>query len=436
MNIQEIKRVIISQNEEMEEKFQSRRIIGREPGVENLKKFLAQPNILVIMGIRRCGKSVFSRQVLKGERFGYVNFDDERLYGITSRELGLILQAFIELYGNVDYVVLDEPQNVEGWELFANRLRRTVKVIITGSSSRLLSGELATHLTGRHIDFTLMPFSFREYLIYAGISASENDLFSDIKVAEIKRRLEEYMKKGGMPESYVFGTEMLARIYGDIIEKDVIARTWIRMKVTFRELARYLISNTASEFTFRKLSNVFGVRDVHTLRNWVAALESSYLIFVVDRYSPKLKQQVIAPKKIYCIDTGLVNVMSFRTEERYGKTMENLVAVELLRKKSYWYSSLEIFYWKDHQQNEVDFVIKDGAQVKQLLQVTYASERTEIGYREIKALLRAGNELKCNNMVLITWDYEDELIEEDRKIACIPLWKWLLSKSLMMYDSR
>ncbi len=434
MNIQEIKRVIISQNEEMEEKFQSRKIIGREPGVENLKKFLAQPNILVIMGIRRCGKSVFSRQVLKGERFGYVNFDDERLYGITSRELGLILQAFIELYGNVDYVVLDEPQNVEGWELFANRLRRTMKVIITGSNSRLLSGELATHLTGRHIDFTLMPFSFREYLIYVGISASENDLFSDIKVAEIKRRLEEYMKKGGMPESYVFGNEMLARIYGDIIEKDVLARTGVRMKGTFRELARYLISNTASEFTFRKLSNVFGVKDVHTLRNWVAALESSYLIFVIDRYSPKLKQQVIAPKKIYCIDTGLANVMSFRTEERYGKTMENLVAVELLRKKSYWYSSLEIFYWKDHQQNEVDFVIKDGAQVKQLLQVTYASERTEIDNREIRALLRAGNELKCNNMALITWDYEGELVEEGRKIACIPLWKWLLSKSLMMYE--
>ncbi|MGC8558350.1 MAG: ATP-binding protein [Nitrososphaeria archaeon] len=434
MNIQEIKRVIISQNEEMEEKFQIRRIIGREPGVENLKKFLAQPNILVIMGIRRCGKSVFCRQVLKGERFGYVNFDDERLYGITSRELGLILQAFIELYGNVDYVVLDEPQNVEGWELFANRLRRTMKVIITGSNSRLLSGELATHLTGRHIDFTLMPFSFREYLIYSGTSASENDLFSEIRVAEIKRRLEEYMKKGGMPESYVFGNEMLARIYGDIIEKDVLARTGVRMKGTFRELTRYLISNTASEFTFRKLSNVFGVKDVHTLRNWVTALESSYLIFVIDRYSPKLKQQVIAPKKIYCIDTGLANVMSFKTEERYGKTMENLVAVELLRKKSYWYSSLEIFYWKDHRQNEVDFVIKDGAQVKQLLQVTYASERTEIDNREIRALLRAGSELKCNNMALITWDYEDELIEDGRKISCIPLWKWLLSKRLMIYE--
>lgn len=136
--------------------------------------------------------------------------------------MDLVLQAFYELYGNIDFIILDEPQNVEGWELFANRLRMNKKVIITGSNSRLLSGELASHLTGRHIDFMLMPFSFREYLKYKRVSLSSEDFYSTRIVAELKRHFEEYMKIGGMPEVYLFGREILVRIYADIIEKDVL----------------------------------------------------------------------------------------------------------------------------------------------------------------------------------------------------------------------
>ncbi|MGB9728571.1 MAG: ATP-binding protein [Thermoprotei archaeon] len=431
MNLQEVKMVVVSQKEEMEEKFKREVIIKREPEIASLKKFLIYPNILVILGIRRSGKSVFSWQVFENEVFGYINFDDERLYGIKAKDLDLVLQAFYELYGDIDHIILDEPQNVEGWELFANRLRRTKKVIITGSNSRLLSGELATYLTGRHIDFTLMPFSFREYLSYKNVSLSKEDFYSIQKIADVKRRLEEYMKIGGMPEVYMFGREILVRIYSDIIEKDILKRVKIRMKNTFKELVKYLISNIASEFTIRKISHIFDVKDVHTVRNWIDALENSYLFFILERYSPKLKQQIIAPKKIYCIDNGLVNAISFRTTERYGKLMENLVAVELLRKKNYWYNSLEIFYWKDYQQNEVDFVLKDGLQIKQLIQVTHASSKNEIDEREIKALMKASNELKCKNLTIITWDYEDELNIDNRKVKCIPLWKWLLYKDIL-----
>jgi len=363
--------------------------------------------------------------------FGYINFDDERLYGVKAKDLDLVLQAFYELYGDVDYIILDEPQNVEGWELFANRLRRTKRVIIIGSNSKLLSGELATHLTGRHIDFTLTPFSFREYLSFKGVDLSKEDFYSTRKTAEIKRFFEEYMKIGGMPEAYMFGRGILVRIYSDIIEKDVLRRIKIRMKETFKEFTKYSISNIASEFTIRKLSHIFEVKDVHTVKNWIDALESSYLFFILERYSPKLKQQIIAPKKIYCIDNGLVNTISFKTTERHGKLMENLVAIELLRKKNYWYNDLEFFYWKDHQQNEVDFVLKEGLQVKQLIQVTYISSKREIDRREIKALVKASDELKCKNLIVITWNYEDKLNINNKTIKYIPLWKWLLNKDIL-----
>jgi len=429
MNLQEIKRVIVSQREEMEEKFRGGVIVKREPEISRLKSFLAFPNILVVLGIRRCGKSIFSWQIFKNSLFGYINFDDERLYGIKAGDLDLVLQAFYELYGNIDCVVLDEPQNVMGWELFVNRLRRTKKVVVTGSNSKLLSGELATHLTGRYVSFTLMPFSFREYLGYKRLIVSKEDFYSTQKVAELKRSLVEYMKVGGLPEAYLFGREILVRIYGDIVEKDILRRAKIKRKVTFRELTKYLISNVALEFTIRKLSNLLEVKDVHTVRNWLSALENSYLFFILERYSPKLKQQVIAPKKIYCVDNGLVNTMSFKLDENYSSLMENLVAVELLRRKNYWQNELEVFYWKDHQQNEVDFVLKEGATLKQLIQVTYASSKNEIKNSEIRSLKKASDELKCKNLLIITWDYENELNLSNKTIKCTPLWKWLLQEN-------
>ncbi|MGQ9782195.1 MAG: ATP-binding protein [Nitrososphaeria archaeon] len=428
MNLQEVKRAIVSQREEIEEKFSQDRIVEREPEISKLKGFLAFPNILVVLGIRRCGKSIFSWLILKNGMFGYINFDDERLYGIKADNLDLVLQSFYELYGNTNYIILDEPQNVTGWELFVNRLRRTKKVIVTGSNSKLLSGELATHLTGRYVSFTLMPFSFREYLKYKKLNVSNEDFYSTQKLAELKRSLGEYMKIGGLPEAYLFGREILVRIYSDIIEKDVLKRTKIKMKETFRNFTKYLISNAASEFTVRKLSNVFEIKDVHTVRNWLSALENAYLFFVLERYSPKLKQQVIAPKKIYCTDNGLVNTMSFKTDGNYSSLMENLVATELLRRKNYWQSELELYYWKDHQQNEVDFVLKEGAAIKQLIQVTYASSKNEIKNREIRSLTKASNELKCKNLLVITSDYEDKLSFDDKIIKFTPLWKWLLQE--------
>lgn len=419
MNIEEIKKIVIDQKEEIEDTFEKKRIIEREVPKEELIKSLEHPNILAVLGVRRCGKSILSHLLMSGRKYGYINFDDERFFGIEAKELNKVLQAFYELYGtDLEYLILDEIQNVVGWELFANRLRRTKKVILTGSNAKLLSGELATHLTGRYVDFTLYPFSFKEFLELKGVKP---DVYSTKSIAEIKNALREYIKTGGFPEAHIFGKGIVTRIYEDIIHKDIILRYGIKNKKTFSDIARYLISNFSGEFTFSKLKDITNIKNVHTAKNYAGYLESSYLILIVKRFTFKLKEQMLAPKKVYCIDTGIINSIAFKFSEDIGKVMENMVAVELHRRKSY-YDEAEVYYWKDHQQREVDFVLKEGEAIKELMQVSYASSENDIKEREITALLKASQELRCENLSVITWDYEGEI----GKIKCLPLYKWLL----------
>ncbi len=412
--------IIREQRGELEEIAGRGRLVARK-GTEDARRFLAVPNILAVLGVRRCGKSVFSHQLAVGRSFGYVNFDDERLAEITTADLDKILQAFYSLYGDVEYVVLDEIQNVPGWELFANRLRRTKKVIITGSNSTLLSGELSTKLTGRHITFRLFPFSFREFLEYNGFSLQK--AYTAQEKARIRNLLEEYLHKGGFPEGYALGDAILRRTYEDIVTKDVAGHFKVKKREDLRRLAHYLVSNSGCETTYSKLSKIFAAKHVSTVSNWIAFLESAFLVFKLERFSYKLKEQVLAPKKIYCIDTGLARSVAFNFSKNAGRAAENAVAVELLRRKK---KGGEIYYWKDHQQNEVDFVAKEGRKVAQLIQVTMEPPSFGMPGREAKALLKAGKELKCGNLLVITRDTEEEKTAENRAIKYVPLWKWLL----------
>jgi len=418
-----MKEVILEQKEDVEGILKREKIIEREL-LQNLPKFLGYPNVLAILGVRRCGKSILSWQVFKDQEFGYINFDDERLRGLKAEDLNNVLQAFYELYGSdLENLLLDEIQNVEAWELFVNRLRRSRKVIITGSNSKLLSGELATHLTGRHVDFTLMPFSFREYLNYNDVSL---EAITTAKRAQIFRQLQSYLKDGGFPEFPKFGKKILRTIYEDIVRKDVVGRKKIKKEEELRKVTRFLISNFSNEFTYSSLKEITTTKHLSTISDWVHGLEEAYLIAKLERFSFKLKQSFIAPKKVYCIDNGLIGVVGFLTSENTGRLMENLVAIELLRRRNYWFDDWEIYYWKDHQQNEVDFVVKEKSAIKQLIQVTYASSKDEIEKREIKSLIKASESLKCKDLLVITWDYEDELKIENKKIIFKPLWKWLL----------
>ncbi len=426
MNVEDIKHVIVNQHEEIEDVFNRERIIERDVPVEDLRSFLTHPNILTILGVRRCGKSLFTRLLLKDEEHGYINFFDERLAGIEAGELKKVLQAFYELNGNIEYLVFDEIQNVPGWERFVSRLRTSKKIVITGSNSQLLSGELATFLTGRHVDFTLFPFNLREHLALNEVELKDEWTYSTRKVAEVKRHLERHLLIGGFPEVHRFGGRILQTIYSDIIENDVLNRYKIRKTQALRELARYSVSNFSNEITFSKLKNTLRLKDAHTVSRYMNHLTNAYLFFLLERFSFKLKEQFLAPKKIYCIDPGLIHTLSFRTSENRGGLMENLTLIELLRRKSYEFRDQEIYYWKDHQGKEVDFILKEGTKVKELIQVCYDPTDPDTRKREVKALVKASKELQCKDLKIITWDHEEEESIDGKKIVYTPLWKWLL----------
>ena len=192
-----------------------------------------------------------------------------------------------------------------------------------------------------------------------------------------------------------------------------------------RQVARFLVSNSAKEFTYSSLKSVTRVKNQITLTNWVRYLEEAYLLFKVERFSYKLKQTIIAPKKIYCVDNGLIREAGLAPTENRGRLMENIVALELI-KKSMNESEFELSYWKDHSGKEVDFVIRNGRHVDQLVQVTYASSLTAVNRRELDALAAASKNLNCDNLLVLTWDYEDSTGAGGKKVSFMPLWKWLL----------
>ncbi|MHB1830547.1 MAG: ATP-binding protein [Candidatus Micrarchaeaceae archaeon] len=419
-----LKRIIADQKQALEKRLE-RNIIDRD--VPDLQRFINAPNVLAILGVRRSGKSTLASLIMKGKRFGYVNFDDERLFGMVTGELNLLLQAIYELEGDVEFLLFDEIQNVSGWELFVSRLRDTKKIVITGSNSKLLSGELSTHLTGRHIDFELFPFSFNEFLKYNGYRFEKSKSYSTSSTAAIKSALDRFVDCGGFPEVNVLGKEILPSIYTDIIQKDAILRFNIRHVAGFKELSKYLISNVSSEFTFSKLKSITSIRDIHTIKKYVDYLSSTYLIIVLDRFSFKLKEQFISPKKVYCIDHGIAKSISAALD--ISKSMENMVAVELLRRTKLMGNETGLFYFRNYAQNEVDFVVARGKSPEQLIQVTYASEIKGIKEREMKGLAIASNALKCNNLLIITWDYEGDIAYDGKKIRVVPLWKWLIDTS-------
>ncbi len=393
-------------------------------GLREAEKAILHPNILVILGVRRCGKSVFSYILAKGKKSGYINFDDERLLGLQAGDLNGILEAFYRLYGDIEMVILDEIQLITGWELFANRLRRTKKVIVTGSNSKLLSGELATHLTGRHLDTILYPYSFKEYLQAKNFEIQKS--YTTHEKAVLLNHLMDYMQNGGFPETLKFGKKMTAAIYDDIITKDVIMRHKIRKPQELRRMAKYLASNTAKEYTYSRLAKIIPIKHVATASKWIGYLEEAFLFFSLARFDYKLKEQFLAPKKTYCIDTGVANSIGFAFSENRGALMENIVAIELKRRAPR--EGTELYYWKDYQQSEVDFVVKGGNKITELIQSTYAGTKEEINERQQNSLVKASKALRCGKLTIITWDYRTEEKIKGKKIVYTPLWEWLLEK--------
>lgn len=422
-----LKKAIIDQKEEIELLPSRIRIIERSC-FEKYKAYTKSAQVKVIMGVRRCGKSVLSYQLLKDKPFAYINFDDEALASIAAGDLNDVLEAFYEVYGDFKCILLDEIQNIAGWELFVNRLqRRGFNVIVTGSNANLLSRELSTHLTGRNIPLELYPFSFREFINYHGVVIDDMGLLSTKERGILKKKLEEYILTGGFPEVVKEPANKkmyLQSLYSDILNKDIIIRYKIRFPRTLREMANSLMSNTASHVSFNQIKNTFNLKSAHTALNYLSFLEESFLFFLVPRFSYKAKQRAIAARKIYAIDTGMIGALSASFSRNIGKIYENAVFLELRRRSSL--EQCEISYWQDTFHNEVDFVVKEGRKIKELIQVCYDTGNYDTKKREVSALLKSGKELKCRKLIVITDDYEAEETIDGRKIKFTPLWKWLL----------
>jgi len=329
----------------------------------------------------------------------------------------------LELFGPAKVFFLDEVQNVPGWERWVRRMYDDgFKFFITGSNARLLSRELASSLTGRHLQLPMYPFSFGEFLEFRKFGFRKEDFYLTERRAVLARHFSQYLKLGGFPEFLKFGRkEILQGYFNDIVQRDVAQRHAIRDIRQLKELARYLITNAGNLATFNQMKRMTGIRSVNTVIKYLSHLEDAYLLFAVPPFTYSLKRQVGSPFKVYAVDNGLRDTISFTFSKDLGRAYENLVAIELKRR------GREIYYWKTPRE-EVDFVVRD-ARVSQLIQVCYKPDDTDVRNREIKALLKASKELKCKNLTVITSSSEKEEKADNRKIRFVPLWKWLLSQN-------
>lgn len=417
---------IVLQHKLEQEKILSQDYILREK-LDFAKKYLDSDLIKVITGARRAGKSIFSFLLLKDKNFAYLNFDDDQLLKIKNYDE--IVKAIFEVYSESKYILFDEIQNLEKWEIFVNKLqRRGYNLILTGSNAKLLSKELGTVLTGRYIPIEIFPFSFREFLVAKNFKVKKEYL----KIPEVKGKilgyLDEYLKKGGFPEVVLKNLPAetyLETLFDAILFKDVVKRYKVRFSQEIYDLAVYLISNFCSEFSFNKLKNILKFRSTNTLQKYLKYLEEAYLFFPLNRFSFKVKEQIKSPRKIYLVDNGFILAKAFRFSQNTGRLMENLVFVEILRRG--YRINRDVFYYQTRNKKEVDFVLKKGVNVEELIQVCYEINNFEVRKREIKSLFEASEELKCDNLSIITWDYEAEDEFKGKKIKFIPLWKWLLS---------
>lgn len=404
------------------------------------QRFL-QPNvILALMGVRRSGKSYIMRQIAQSliekgvqkEEILMVNFEDRRLPELSLELLDQIYETYLEFLApkNKPYIFLDEIQKMPRWEKWARTIQELgqAKIIISGSSAKLLSGELATVLTGRHLDLCVFPLDFREFLYFKNKEIKDALDILTQKI-ELKSRYREYSEYGGFPEVILSAEkkQLLLTYYDDIITKDIEQRYNLRKSDKLRSLARFYLTNISNSITFNSLKKSLGLA-ADTIEKFTSYLEEANLIFFIRRFSYKVKEQETAARKVYAIDSGLANALGFRFSENTGHIAENIVALELRRKQRHnqlW----EIYYWQNIRQEEVDFVIKERTKVTQLIQVCSHPEEILTKNREIRTLLKAMEEFGLNEGLVITEDYETEEKFKEKKIKYLPLWKWLLGNS-------
>lgn len=410
----------------------------RKDYLEKCLRFLKTNVVVAIIGVRRSGKSYIMRGMVNNlikegiERKNtlMINFEDKRFAEFYPKLLDEIYETYLEFLkpDKKPFIFLDEIHNVPKWERWIRTMHElgTAKIIVSGSSSKLLAGELATVLTGRHLDVSVFPLSFEEFLRFKNLEIQDKlDLVS--KKIEVRRAFSEYFEFGGFPEVVLSSEkkQLLLTYFDDILTKDIEKRYRLKKAEKLRALARFYLTNVSNPITFNSLKKSLSTT-TNTIEKFSSYLEEANVIFFVKRFSFKVKEQEKSPRKVYSIDAGLANSVGFKFSSNAGKIAENLVAIQL-KKKEKEDPNAEIYYWKDFQGREVDFVVKEGQKIKQLIQVCYNTENFDTKQRETKSLLKASKELKCNRLLIITEDREEEEKIKGKTIRYAPLWKWLLN---------
>lgn len=386
------------------------------------EKYLNNEEIIIISGVRRCGKSVLLQQIRDRlpQKDYFFNFDDDRLGNFTVENFQQLYEVFIELYGEQNYFYFDEIQNIAGWEHFAKRLYNSgKKVFITGSNARMLSKELGTYLTGCYIAIELYPFSFSEFLDFREQQHLLGDIFGTIARGEIQSAFNDYLKQGGFP-IYLRSEDgiVLKTLYDNILYKDVMVRNQIVNEREVKELVYYTVSNIGKPLTYTSLAKVIGVKNPTTVKNYLEYIENTYLLFSLSKLDYSVKAQLRNPKKVYAIDNALVSRLGFHFSGEEGRLLENMVYIELRRRGG------EIFYHNSGSA-ECDFVVRDGFRVVQAIQACYLLGSSDTREREIRGIQDAMDTYQLLEGTIITNTHEEELKYGDKMIHILPAWKWL-----------
>lgn len=418
MEKEEIKKVIISQS-----KIQQDYIIEREKTNE-IRENLDNDLIVFISGLRRSGKTTILNQLRTENKQNnyFLNFDDNRLINFKVEDFEKLYEAFLELFGEEDIYYFDEIQNIPGWEKFVRRLHNEKKkVIITGSNAQMLSKEFGTHLTGRHIEIELFPFSFREFLNFKQFNIEKNDIYDVKKIVSIKKQFDQYCKIGGIGEYLKNNNESyLKTLYDNILYRDVMSRYNLDNEKTLKELIYFLVSNIGTKISHYSLCKTLGVASPTTIKEYINYFENSFMIFQIPKFEYSLKKQIVNPKKFYIVDNGFASTISFKFSENLGRLLENLVFIELKR-------NYENIYYH-YKTRECDFIISNKGRVEKAIQVSANLDNEETKNREIKGLTEAMEYYNLTEGLILTYDLEEEINLQGYKIHLIPVWKWLLLK--------
>jgi len=406
-------------------------ILNKNEGVERtildgIKNKIRLPHVIILTGLRRSGKSTLLRQIIKkyykDEDFYYINFEDERLINFPADRFNELYESLVSLFGNKKTFFLDEIQNVRNFETFIRRFYdEGFKFFITGSSASLLSKEIGTKLTGRHIDIIVKPFSFKEFLAFNKLNIDKTSFYKTETKLLIKKYFDNYLINGGMPEYLTYNDQdTLTNTYDDTIIKDIAVRHNIKNVAVLRQLYQQIITNFANKFSFTKLKKLINVGSVNTIKKYILYLEDTYLVKTINKFDYSFKKQIINDKKLYVLDNGFIRVVSQKFTKDNGWLLENLVFNSLNHNCNiYYYSSESV---------ECDFITYSQGRVLNAIQVCYDFNEDN-REREINGIKEAMIKLKLKEGLILTYNNEEDLKVKGKKIKIRPLWKWLLEEN-------